>query len=72
MEKEVMYHAEITLCKAHGWSQLTAVRPSSAVEQVQQEALEYLHDWPKYSLRIVQITKEVIHVLPGLKEEVND
>ena len=65
MEKEVTYHAEITLCKAHGWSQLTAVRPSSAVEQVQEEALEYLHDWPRYSLRIVQTTKEDVWILEG-------
>ena len=72
MEKEVMYHAEITLCEAHGWLQLTAVHPSSDIEQVQQEALEYLHDWPRYSLKIVQVTEEVVWILPIQEGAEND
>ena len=72
MEKEVMYHAEITLDEGHGWAQLTAVHPSSAIGQVQHEALEYLRGWPRYSLRIVQVTKEVVWILPAPGEAKND
>ena len=69
MEKEVMYHAEITSDPRYGWSPLKAVMPCATPEEAEHEALYYLQNWPRYLLRIVKVTREIVFVIPRQEDK---
>lgn len=56
----IVYEAQAS--QDYGWGPMSAVPPKPTLEEAKHEALYYLQNWPRFKLRVVKKTIEVVWV----------